>query len=131
MTCLKICENSTAEDLEPCARVYHSLVGIPTTIRSVKNKGIRMERGEILDWEYSGPVLEEVIRVKKTIRTIPTEGTYKGKAVVVAPIMSDNGNVIGAVGIVDLVAALDILSVFCEYPAIVDEVEISRKIHYS
>ncbi|MCD4703136.1 MAG: DUF2111 domain-containing protein [Methanosarcinaceae archaeon] len=131
MTCLKICEDSTAKDLEPCARVYHSLVGIPTTMRSVKNKGIRMERGEILDWEYSGPVLEEVIRVKKTIRKIPTEGTYKGKAVVVSPIIDKDGEVIGAVGIVDLVAALDILSVFREYPDIIDEVEAANERHHS
>ncbi|MEA1984984.1 MAG: DUF2111 domain-containing protein [Euryarchaeota archaeon] len=131
MTCFKICEDSTAEDLEPCAQVYHSLVGIPTTIRSVKNKGIRMERGEVLDWDYSGPVLEEVLRVKKTIRKIPTEGTYKGKAVVVSPIMNKDGTVIGAVGIVDLVAALDILSVFREYPGIVDEVEAANKRHHS
>jgi hypothetical protein len=46
---------------------------------------------------------------------------------VVAPIRTSAGSVIGAVGVVDLVAALDILSMFREYPGIVDEVEESKK----
>nr|HML27092.1 DUF2111 domain-containing protein [Methanomethylovorans sp.] len=91
------------------------------------NRGIRMERGEIVDRDYTGPVLEDVLRTNKIIHVVPTEGPYKGKAVVVAPIRTSAGSVIGAVGVVDLVAALDILSMFKEYPGIVDEVEESKK----
>ncbi|AGB49173.1 hypothetical protein Metho_0931 [Methanomethylovorans hollandica DSM 15978] len=126
-SCLKVCEDSTAEDLEPIAEAIHALLGIPVTIRSLNNYGIRMERGEVVDRNYTGPVLEEVIRVNKIIRMVPAEGAYKGKAVVVAPIRTLEGSVIGAVGVVDLVAALDILSMFREYPGIVDEVEESKK----
>ncbi len=125
--CLKICSDSTADDLEPIAIAIHSLLGIPITIRSLNCKGIRMERGMIIDREYTGPILEEVIRTNNTIRTVPTEGIYRGKSVVVAPIRTVHGEAIGAIGVVDIVAALDILSMFKEYPGIIDEVEESRK----
>jgi hypothetical protein len=129
MICLKICKDSTAEDLEPIASAVHSLLGIPTTMRSVNCKGIRMERGEVVDWDYTGPVLEKVLEDKATIRTVPKEGVYKGKAVAVTPIMTLDGELVGAIGVVDLVAALDILSVFREYPDIIDEVEEAKKRH--
>lgn len=126
-SCLQICEDSTSDDLQPIAEAIHALLGIPVTIRSLNNRGIRMERGEIVDRDYTGPVLEDVLRTNKIIHVVPTEGPYKGKAVVVAPIRTSAGSVIGAVGVVDLVAALDILSMFKEYPGIVDEVEASKK----
>ncbi|WP_340817699.1 DUF2111 domain-containing protein [Methanolobus sp. WCC4] len=125
--CLKICSDSTAEDLEPIAIAVHTLLGIPTTIRSLNCKGIRMERGMIIDRDYTGPVLEEVMRTNISIRTVPKEGVYKGKSVVVAPIRTTNDEVVGAIGVVDLVAALDILVMFREYPGVIDEVEESRK----
>ena len=127
VVCLKICSDSTADDLEPIAIAIHTLLGIPITIRSLNCKGIRMERGIIMDREYTGPILEEVIKVNETIRTVPKEGTYRGKSVVVAPIRTVEGEAIGAIGVVDLVAALDILSMFKEYPGVIDEVEESRK----
>ncbi len=126
-SCLKICSDSTAEEMEPIAIAIHGLLGIPTTIRSVKCRGIQMERGIIVDKDYTGPVLEEAIAKNITIRTVPTEGVYKGKSVVVTPIRTKEGNVVGSIGVVDLVAALDILSMFKEYPGIVDEVEESRR----
>ena len=125
--CLQICEDSTADDLQPIAESIHALLGIPVTIRSLNNHGIRMERGEIVDRDYTGPVLEDVLRTNNIIHVVPTEGPYKGKAVVVAPIRTSAGTVIGAVGVVDLFAALEILSMFKEYPGIVDEVEASKK----
>ncbi|RXG33972.1 DUF2111 domain-containing protein [Methanohalophilus sp. WG1-DM] len=129
MICLKICKDSTAEDLEPIASAVHFLLGIPTTIRSVNGKGIRMEKGEVVDRDYTGPILEKVLEEKTTIRTVPKEGVYKGKAVAVTPINTPDGEIVGALGVVDLVAALDILSVFREYPDIIDEVEEARKRH--
>ncbi len=125
--CLKICPDSTADDLEPIAIALHALLGIPVTIRSLNFKGLRMERGMIIDREYTGPVLEEVMRANSMINTVPKEGKYRGKSVVVAPLRNTQGEAIGAIGVVDLVAALDILSMFREYPGIVDEVEESRQ----
>lgn len=125
--CLNICADSKASDLEPVAQVVHTLLGIPITMRSLNCKGIRMERGIVLDRDYTGPLLEEAMRTNEITRGVPAEGVYKGKSVIVTPIRTLEGNVIGAIGVVDLVAALDILSMFREYPGVVDEVEESRK----
>jgi hypothetical protein len=105
----------------------HSLIGLPTTIRSLKQKGLRLEKGEILDRDYTGPVLEEVLKTNKVVHEVPIEGIYKGKNVVVAPIRSKKGEVIGALGIVDLLATIDIPSVFQEYIHVMEEVEDAKK----
>jgi hypothetical protein len=86
-----------------------------------------MEKGEVVDRDYTGPILERVLEEKITIRTVPTEGAYKGKSVAATPIKTPDGEIVGAIGVVDLVAALDILSVFREYPDIMDEVEEAKK----
>ncbi|WP_342304325.1 DUF2111 domain-containing protein [Methanolobus sp. ZRKC5] len=125
--CMKLCADSTADDMEYIAMAVHSLCGIPTTIRSVNCKGILMEKGMVVDRGYTGPILEEVIKTNRIVRTRPLEGVYKGKCVVVAPIRANTGEVVGAVGIVDIVASLDIYSIFVDYPEVVDEVEGARK----
>ncbi len=102
-----ISEDSGSDELESIAVAVHSLVGLPTTIRSLKRKGLRLEKGKILDREYTGPVLEEVLRTGKTIRGVPKEGTYLGRNVVVSPIFSEDEKVIAAIGIVDLLSVLE------------------------
>ena len=102
-----ISENAGSEELESIAVAVHSLVGLPTTIRSLKRKGLRLEKGKILDRDYTGPILEEVLRTGKTIRRVPKEGTYLGRNVAVSPIFSEDGKVIAAVGIVDLLSVLE------------------------
>lgn len=124
--CLRICADSTADDLQPVAQVVHALLGIPVTIRSKNYKGIRMERGIVLERNYTGPVLEEVLLTNTVIRKVPSDGTYKGKSVVVVPIRAHGGDAIAAIGVVDLVAAMDILYMFREYPGIIEEVEEAR-----
>jgi PAS domain S-box-containing protein len=47
-----------------------------------------------------------VLRTGKTIRGVPKEGTYLGRNVVVSPIFSEDGKVIAAIGIVDLLSVL-------------------------
>jgi PAS domain S-box-containing protein len=106
ITCL-LSENAGPEELESIAVAIHTLVGLPTTIRSLRRKGLRLERGKILDREYTGPVLEEVLRTGKTVRGIPKEGTYLGRNVAVSPIFSKDGKVIAAIGIVDLLSVLE------------------------
>lgn len=105
----------------------HSLVGLPTTIRSLKRKGLRLEKGVIIDREYTGPILEKVLETNEVIHEVPTEGTYKGKHVVVAPIRSKDGNVIAALGIVDLLTTIDLPAVFQEYIFVMEEVESAKK----
>jgi hypothetical protein len=102
-----ISEDAGPEELESIAVAVHSLVGLPTTIRSLKQKGLRLEKGKILDRNYTGPVLEEVLRTGKTIRGVPKEGTYLGRNVAVSPIFSEDGKVIAAIGIVDLLSVLE------------------------
>lgn len=123
-----ISEDSGPEDLKPLACAVHSLVGLPTTIRSLKRKGLRMEKGKILDRDYTGPILEEVLRTNRVMHEVPKEGVYKGKHVVVSPIRSKEGKAIAAIGIVDLLATIDLSDVFREYSDVLEEVEDARKL---
>lgn len=127
ITTLTISEDSGSEDLETLAIAVHSVIGLPTTIRSLKRKGLRLEKGQILDREYTGPVLEEVLKTNKVVHKVPTEGVYRGKHVVVAPIHSKDGKVIAALGVVDILATIDLQSVFQEYTSVLEEVEDAKK----
>lgn len=102
-------------------------MGLPTTIRSLKRKGLRLEKGKVLDRDYTGPVLEEVLKTNKVVHEVPAEGMYRGKHVVVAPIRSKDGKVVAALGIVDLLATIDLPSVFQEYTSVLEEVEEAKK----
>jgi len=102
-------------------------MGLPTTIRSLKRKGLRLEKGKILDRNYTGPVLEEVLKTNKIVREVPAEGMYRGKHVVVAPIRSKDGKVVAALGIVDLLATIDLPFIFQEYISVLEEVEDAKK----
>ncbi|MDR7664565.1 DUF2111 domain-containing protein [Methanosarcina sp. Z-7115] len=124
---LSLSEDSGPEDLEAIAIAVHSVIGLPTTIRSLKRKGLRLEKGKILDRDYTGPVLEEVLKTNKIAHEVPTEGVYRGKHVVVAPIRSKDGKVFAALGIVDLLATIDLPSVFQEYMSVMEEVEDAKK----
>lgn len=119
--------DSTGLDLESIVTAIHELTGLPTTARSFNNKGIRMESGKVLDIEYTGPVLEEVLRTNETMRTMVTEGIYKGMPVVVSPIRNEDGKVICVIGLVDIVGAIDISCAFSEYPKVLAQVEAAKK----
>lgn len=124
---IHISVDSTASDLETIVTAIHELTGLPTTARSLNNKGIRMERGKVQDADYTGPVLEEVLNTNRTTRSIPNEGIYKGTPVVVSPIRNKDGEVICTIGVVDIVGAIDISCTFSEYPGIIAEVEAAKK----
>jgi hypothetical protein len=66
--------------------VVNDLVLMPVAMRSKNNKGVRVEKGEIIDVEYSGPILEQVLRENRVIHTNLLKGKYAGVPVVVAPI---------------------------------------------
>ena len=86
-----------------------------------------MEKGNILDRNYTGPILEKVLRINKTVHETPKEGVYRGRHVVVAPIRSKDGKVIAALGVVDLLATIDLSVVFQEYSSVLEEVEEAKK----
>ena len=127
MSELRISENSSSEEILPFAKMVHELLSLPVTMRSKNKKGVRLEKGSVIDTDYTGPVLEEALQKNCTIHTIPTKGDYKGIPVVVCTIQDNNGNPIAAIGIVDVVCTIDIASVFGNYPHIVRQVEETKK----
>lgn len=127
MSELRISENSSSDEILPFAKMVHELFSLPVTMRSKNKKGVRLEKGNLVDKDYTGPVLEEAIQKNRVIHTIPTSGEYKGIPVVVTPIQDKDGKPIAALGIVDVVCTIDLASVFGNYPQIVRQVEESKK----
>lgn len=101
-------KDSTAQDLEPLAMAIYSAVGLPVTLRSTNKKGIRIENTIVIDYNYTGKCLEKAIEDEKTIHGFNDEGPYKDIPVVASPIKDSNGEVVGAIGIVNLAGFIDL-----------------------
>ncbi len=123
MPFLSLSSDSDSEEILPIARMVHELFSLPVTMRSKNKRGVRLEKGKVVDKDYTGPILEEALIKNRVIHTIPDSGAYKGIPVVVAPIQDSEGNPVAAVGIVDVVCTIDLASVFGNYPQIVRQVE--------
>lgn len=109
MSTYTISPDSTAEDLAPIALCLHEVLNhLPTTARSLHKRGVRIEEGHIVDREYTGPILEEVLTTNTASRTRPASGPYRGVPVIVAPIRDDEGHAIGAIGVVDITGIFDL-----------------------
>lgn len=124
---MELSADSSSEDILPFAKMVHELVSLPVTMRSKNKRGVRLEKGKVIDMDYTGPVLEEALLRNRVIHTIPDTGAYKGVPVVVAPIQDGKGKPVAAVGIVDVVCSIDLASVFGNYPEIVRQVEERKK----
>jgi len=122
---LVVSEGSGASDLAPLALALKGDRSLAVTIRSQGSPGVRVEKGAVLDEHYTGPVLEEVLRSGKPIRTIPDRGVYKGVPVSVAPITAGE-KIVAAMGVVDLVGTVDLPEVFGAYADILRQVKESR-----
>lgn len=120
---VQISADGSAEDISHFAMAVHELLGLPITMRTLNKKGVRIEKGKILDNNYSGPVLEDVLKDNKMMRTIPTSGKYAGIPVVVVPIRNKEGYGIAAIGVVDLVGTVDLGFIFSDYPEVVKQVQ--------
>ena len=118
-------ENTKGQDLAPIAIAINEVIKLPITLRSLEKPGIRVENGKIIDFNYTGPILEDVLRTGKPIRTIPNSGAYKGVPVSVAPIILEE-KVIAAIGVVDLVGTIDMPDVFSAYVDVVRQVSQQR-----
>lgn len=125
MAKLVISEDARSSDLAPLALAINAVVKLPVTLRSAKYVGVRVEKEKVLDDKYTGPILEEVLRTGKHIRTVPTTGAYKGVPVSVAPIVAE-GNVVAAIGVVDIVGTIDIPEVFGAYSDVLKQVGSKR-----
>ena len=121
MARLVISEDARSEDLAPLALAVNEIVRLPITLRSAKFPGVRVEKGKVLDASYSGPILEEVLRTGKSVRTIPESGVYNGVPVSVSPIVVD-GKIVAAIGVVDVIGTIDLPEVFGAYADIVRQV---------
>lgn len=98
---MNINHSSTGKEIEPIALAIHELVNkLPITMRTKNSKGVRIEKGEVLDYDYTGPILEKVLKEGKKCNTTPEDGPYKGTPVLVVPLI-ENGKVICAIGVVD------------------------------
>jgi len=101
--------SADAADLEPVVLAVHELVHrLPVTAKARDKNGIRVEEGRVIDRNYSGPVLLEVLEKNITIQVTPASGAYKGVPVMVSPIRDRDGNAIGAIGIVDITGIFDL-----------------------
>jgi hypothetical protein len=122
---LIISEDARGQDLAPIAIAINEVIKLPITLRGLEKPGIRVENGKIIDVNYSGPILEEVLRTGKPIRTIPSSGAYRGVPVSVAPIIMEE-KTIAALGVVDLVGTIDMPDVFSAYVDVVRQVSEKR-----
>jgi hypothetical protein len=121
MSRVAISEDARSLDLAALALAFNEIVRLPVTMRGARFPGVRVEKGKVLDNEYSGPVLEEVIRTGKSIRTTPKEGAYRGIPVSVAPIIVE-GRAVAAIGVVDVIGTIDIPEVFGAYGDVLKQV---------
>lgn len=127
MSVLNLSENSGSDEILPFAKMVHDLLSLPVAMRSMNKKGVRLERGKVLEVDYTGPVLEDALKKNEIIHTTPDSGAYRGIPVVVCPIRDKEGKPIAVIGVVDVVCTIDLASVFGNYPQIVRQVEEKKK----
>jgi hypothetical protein len=120
---IQLTADSSSEELAQFAMAVHELLGLPVTMKSLNKNGVRIEKGNILDNNYTGPVLEAVLKENRMLRTIPTSGKYTGIPVIVVPIRNKEGYGIAAIGVVDLVGTVDLGYIFGDYPEVVKQVQ--------
>jgi len=120
-------EDAIAEEIAPIAKAVNDLFVMPVAMRSRNKKGVRVEKGEIIDLEYTGPVLERVLKENRVIHTNILKGRYAGVPVVVAPIRNREGDAVAALGIFDLVGTVDLGAIFVDYPHVLEQVRSYHK----
>jgi hypothetical protein len=115
--------STEAADFEPIVLAVHELVHrLPVTAKSRDKDGIRVEDGRVISSHYNGPVLLDVIAQNRTIQVTPSSGAYKGVPVTVSPIRDNEGNAIGAIGIVDITGIFDLATLMEHQSAILKQV---------
>lgn len=99
---MQIASSSSSKEIAPMALAIHQMVNrLPITMRSKNCNGVRIEDGKIIDYDYTGPILEKVLKEGKLIHETPENGVYEGIPVVVVPVI-EGDEVISALGIVDI-----------------------------
>lgn len=116
-------DQAEATDWIPVCMAIHEIVGkLPVTARSLEKRGIRIEDGVVVDEDYSGPVLEEVLAAGEIRKVTPSTGQYKGIPVIVAPLKDDTGKTIAAIGLVDITGIFDLATLMEHQSTIIRQV---------
>jgi hypothetical protein len=112
-----------ARALRPIMMAVHELLyRLPVTARSRDRRGLRIENGRVVDDDYTGPVLEEVLAANETRRVTPSTGTYKGTPVSVVPVRDSAGAAIAAIGVVDITGILDLASLMEQHGFVTSQI---------
>ncbi|MEN6343576.1 MAG: DUF2111 domain-containing protein [Methanospirillum sp.] len=123
METYEISAAADARALRPIMMALHELLNrLPVTARSRDRHGLRIEGGLVVDDNYSGPVLEEVLAANEIRRVRPIAGVYRGTPVVVVPVRDSAGAVIVAIGVVDITGIFDLASLMEQQSDLVREV---------
>ena len=111
------------DDLIPVMMAMHELLNrLPVTARSRDQLGIRIEEGRVVDAAYTGPILEEVLEKNQIIKTTPASGTYTRVPVVVTPVRDRDGEVIAAIGVVDITGIFDLANLMEQQSTLIKQV---------
>lgn len=98
---MNLTNSSTGDEITPLAMAIHKLVNrLPITMRTKNSKGVRIEEGKVIDNDYTGPILEKVLKNGKIYNETPTEGSYKGIPILVVPLKEKN-EITAAIGVID------------------------------
>lgn len=95
-------QDTEADDLKCLCLAIHELLNrTPVTMRSKNHHGVRCEDGEVVDTNFTGPLLEETLKKNQIIRKTASSGPFRGLPVVVVPIMRKK-EAIAAIGTLDI-----------------------------
>jgi hypothetical protein len=118
-----ISASSHARDIEPVGLAVHELLNrLPVTARSRDHPGVRIENGRVIDRQYTGPVLEQALAENQLKKVTPASGEYKGIPVVVSPVRDEEGDVIAAIGVVDITGIFDLATLMEQQSEILRQV---------
>ncbi len=118
-----ISSRSTAHDFVPVMLCIHEVLNrLPVTARSSEHPGVRIENGVVVDDNYTGPVLEQVIAENAMSKSTPESGVYMGVPVMVAPLRDSDGSAMGAIGVVDITGIFDLATLMEHQSMIIRQV---------
>jgi predicted transcriptional regulator len=95
-------QDTEADDLKCLCLAIHELLNrTPVTMRSRNRHGVRCEDGEVVDTNFTGPMLEETLRKGQILRKTASTGPFRGMPVIVVPIMRKK-ETIAVIGTLDI-----------------------------
>lgn len=95
-------QDTEADELKCLALAIHELLGgLPVTMRSRNQNGVSCDDGEVVDTNFTGPLLEEALKRNSIIKKMATTGPFRGLPVVVIPIMRKK-EAIAVIGTLDV-----------------------------